>query len=62
MSNRQEFLDRVRDLQADLKVRLHKGQFVKEVERFCLEEALTNLATAEKHLQSFLQVDKARGN
>ena len=45
MSNRQEFLDRVRDLQTDLKARLHKGQFVKEVEKFCLEEALKNLYT-----------------
>ena len=42
MSKRQEFLDRVRDLQTDLKARLHKGQFVKEVEKFCLEEALKN--------------------
>ena len=62
MSNRQEFLDRVRDLQTDVKARLDKGQFVKEVERFCLEEALTNLAVAEEHLNGFLQVDKERGN
>ena len=62
MSKRQEFLDRVRDLQTDVKARLDKGQFVKEVEKFQLEEALTNLATAEKHLQGFLQVDKERGN
>ena len=61
MSNRQEFLDRVRDLQTDLKARLDKGQFVKEVEKFCLEEALKNLATAETHLNGFLQVDKQRG-
>ena len=62
MSERQEFLDRVRDLQADVKVRLGKGKFVKEVEKFCLEEAVKNLATAETHLQSFLQIDKERGN
>ena len=62
MSNRQEFFVRVRDLQTDVKARLDKGQFVKEVERFCLEEALTNLATAETHLNGFLQVDKERGN
>ena len=62
MSKRQEFLDRVRDLQTDLKARLHKGQFVKEVEKFCLEEALKNLSYAEKHLHGFLQVDKFRGN
>ena len=62
MSERQEFLDRVRDLQTDVKVRLGKGKFVKEVEKFQLQEALVNLATAEKHLQGFLQVDKERGN
>ena len=61
MSERQEFLDRVRDLQTDVKTRLDKGQFVKEVEKFCLEEALKNLSYAETHLQSFLQVDKYRG-
>ncbi|SVB97502.1 uncharacterized protein METZ01_LOCUS250356 [marine metagenome] len=54
-------MDRVRDLQTDLKVRLDQGQFVKEVEKFCLEEALKNLATAETHLNGFLQVDKQRG-
>ena len=62
MSERQEFLDRVRDLQTDLKVVLDKGKFVKEVEKFQLEEALKNLATAEEHLNGFLQVDKYRGN
>ena len=62
MSYRQEFLDRVRDLQTDLKARLDMGQFVKEVEKFCLEEALKNLATAETHLNGFLQIDKERGN
>ena len=62
MSERQEFLDRVRDLQADVKVRLGKGKFVKEVEKFQLQEALVKLATAEKHLNGFLQVEKYRGN
>ena len=61
MSERQEFLDRVRDLQTDVKVRLGKGKFVKEVEKFQLQEALVNLATAEIHLHQFLQVDKERG-
>ena len=61
MSERQEFLDRVRDLQTDVKVRLGKGKFVKEVEKFQLQEALVNLATAEKHLHQFVQVDKERG-
>ena len=62
MSERQKFLDRVRDLQTDLKVVLDKGKFVKEVEKFQVKEALVNLATAEKHLHGFLQVDKERGN
>jgi len=61
MSERQEFLDRIRELQTDLKVRLDQGQFVKEVEKFWLEEALKNLSYAETHLQNFLQVDKYRG-
>ena len=62
MSERQEFLDRVRDLQTDVKVRLGKGKFVKEVEKFQVKEALVNLSYAEKHLHGFLQVDKERGN
>ena len=62
MSNRQEFLDRVRDLQTDIKARLDKGKFTKEVEKFCLEESLKNLSYAEKHLHGFLQVDKFRRN
>ena len=62
MSERQKFLNRVRDLQTDLKVVLDKGKFVKEVEKFQVKEALTNLSYAEKHLQGFLQVDKERGN
>ena len=62
MSKRQEFLDRVRDLQTDIKARLDKGKFTKEVEKFCLEESLKNLSYAEKHLHGYLQVDKYRGN
>ena len=61
MSKRQEFLDRIRELQTDLKVRLDQDKFVKEVEKFCLEEALKNLSYAETHLQSFLQIHKHRG-
>ena len=61
MSKRQEFLDRIRELQTDLKVRLDQDKFVKEVEKFCLEEALKNLSYAETHLQSFLQIHKYRG-
>ena len=62
MSDRQKFVDRVRDLQREVKARLDKGKFVKEVERFQLEEALKNLSSAEEHLNGFLQVDKYRGN
>ena len=62
MSKRQEFLDRIRDLQTDIKTRLDKGKFTKEVEKFCLEESLKNLSYAEKHLHGYLQVDKFRGN
>jgi len=62
MSKRQEFLDRIRELQTDLKVRLDQDKFVKEVEKFCLEEALKNLSYAETHLNGFLQIDKYRGN
>ena len=61
MSERQQYVDRVRTLQKELKVILDKGKFVKEVEKFQLQEALVNLATAEKHLHQFLQVDKERG-
>ena len=62
MSDRQRFVDRVRDLQREVKDRLDKGRFVKEVERFQLEEALKNLSSAEEHLNGFLQVDKYYGN
>ena len=61
MSERQEFLDRIRDLQTDIKTRLDKGKFSKEAEKFCLEEALKNLSYAEKYLNGYLQVDKYRG-
>ena len=62
MSARQQYLDRVRDLQKELKVILDKGKFVKDVERFQIQEAMFNLNTAEKHLNGYLQVDKNRGN
>ena len=62
MSIRQKYLDTVRDLQKELGKVLQSGQFIKEVERFMLQEAITNLEITEKHLQGFLQVDKARGN
>ena len=58
MSNRQEYVDRVRKLQEELKAILLAGKFTKESERFQVEEAITNLGYAEKHLNGFLQVDK----
>ena len=62
MSTRQKYLDTVRDLQKELGEVLQVGKFVKEVEKFQLQEAITNLKITEKHLQGYLQVDKERGN
>jgi len=62
MSDRQQFVDRVRKLQEELNAILLAGKFTKESERFMVEEAITNLGYAEKHLNGFLQVDKFRGN
>jgi len=62
MSDRQQYVDRVRKLQEELKAVLLAGKFTKEVERFQVQEAVTNLGYAEKHLNGFLQVDKYRGN
>ena len=62
MSNRQQYVDRIRKLQEELKAILLAGKFTKESERFQVEEAITNLGYAEKHLNGFLQVDKYRGN
>ena len=61
MSIRQKYLDTVRDLQKELGEVLQTGKFTKEAERFMVQEAITNLEIAEKHLQGFLQVDKERG-
>jgi len=58
MSNRQEYVDRVRKLQEELNAVLLAGKFTKESERFMVQEAVTNLGYAEKHLNGFLQVDK----
>ena len=62
MSDRQTYVDRVRKMQEELNAVLSAGKFTKEVERFQVEEAVKNLATAEKHLNGFLQVDKYNGN
>ena len=61
MSKRQAHLDQVRKIVKEIDSLLLAGQFTKEVERFMLTEARTNLKTAEKHLNGFLQVDKSRG-
>ena len=58
MSDRQQYVDRVRKLQEELNAILLAGKFTKESERFQVEEAITNLGYAEKHLNGFLQVDK----
>ena len=58
MSDRQTYVDRVRKLQEELNAVLLAGKFTKESERFMVQEAITNLEYAEKHLNGFLQVDK----
>jgi len=58
MSDRQTYVDRIRKMQEELKAILLAGKFTKESERFQVEEAITNLGYAEKHLNGFLQVDK----
>ena len=61
MSKRQAHLDQVRKIVKEIDSLLLDGKFTKEVERFMLTEARTNLKTAEKHLNGFLQVDKHNG-
>ena len=62
MSDRQTYVDRVRKLQEELNAVLLAGKFTKESERFMVQEAITNLEYAEKHLNGFLQVDKFNSN
>ena len=62
MSKRQAHVDQIRKIIKEIDSLLLEGKFTKEVERFMLTEARTNLKTAEKHLHGFLQVDKERGN
>ena len=61
MSKRQAHLDQVRKIVKEIDSLLLEGKFTKEVERFMLTEARTNLKSAEKHLNGFLQVDKQNG-
>ena len=62
MSERQQYVDRIRTLQKELKVILDKGKFTKEVERFQIQDAMFNLNVAEEHLNGYLQIDKYNGN
>ena len=61
MSKRQAHVDQIRKIIKEIETLLLDGKFTKEVERFMLTEARTNLTYAEKHLNGFLQVDKNRG-
>ncbi len=63
MSERQKFLDRVRELKKELQDELVKPRiFTKEVEPFVIKEAIFNLKVVETHLNGYLQIDKYRGN
>ena len=62
MSKRQAHLDQVRKIVKEIDSLLLEGKFTKEVERFMLTEARTNLKSAEKHLNGFLQVYKNNAN
>ena len=61
MSNRQLYLDRIRELKKDLEGELQGSKFVKEVEPFMLREAMIMLDRVESYLNGYLQVDKFRG-
>ena len=62
MSKRQAHVDQIRKIVKEIDSLLLEGKFTKEVERFMLTEARTNLEIAEKHLNGFLQVDKYNAN
>ena len=61
MSDRQLYLDRIRELKQDLKGELKSGRFVKEVEPFMLREAMTMLDRVESYINGYLQEEKFRG-
>ena len=61
MSDRQLYLDRIRELKQDLEGELQGSKFVKEVEPFMLREAMIMLDRVESYLNGYLQVDKFRG-
>ncbi len=60
MRSRQELVNTIREVVQEIEQHLETGKFVKEVEKFMLEEAKTNLGYAEKHLHAFNQVEKAK--
>lgn len=60
MRSRQELVDTIREVVKEIDQRLLEGKFTKEVEKFMLDEAKTNLGYAEKHLHAFNQVEKAK--
>ena len=62
MSKRQAHVDQIRKIVKEIDSLLLEGKFTKEVERFMLTEARTNLKSAEKHLDGSLQVDKYNAN
>ena len=62
MSKRQAHVDQIRKIVKEIDSLLLVGKFTKEVERFMLTEARTNLKSAENHLDGFLQVDKFNAN
>ena len=61
MGDRQEYLDRIRDLKKDLKGELQGSKFVKEVEPFMLREAMIMLDRVESYINGYLQEEKFRG-
>ena len=63
MSERQIFLDKIRELIKEIEAELVKPKrFTKEVEPFMLREAVVSLTAAEKYLNGYLQVEKYHGN
>ena len=61
MSDRQLYLDRIRELKQDLKGELQGSKFVKEVEPFMLREAMIMLDRVESYINGYLQEEKFRG-
>ena len=61
MSDRQLYLDRIRELKQDLKGELENKRFGKEVEPFMLREAMVMLDRVESYINGYLQEEKFRG-